>query len=360
MLFAVGAASCLDSSGPSTPTPAAGPQAPSNPSIALTSPEVQLPIPLALLGDGQSAAQKVQINIFKVEGGLRGEALKEPFEFGVNAESLYTLSGLEAGPLEISATVTDASGQTLAEGAMRANIVAGLQTLPELILRRQPAPSETEARPVLLDLTLNLTIKGPPAPPEPTEPAVVRAALKASSCLGCHSQRSARGGLVLEKFPYQTQNTALSAGGQVAIVREMAARMSSTDAPMPPTGFPATKPENIKIIEAFAESLTATAEASARPATEASAPLDEKSIAAASLEIKLGAASRIVLPLQKDGLTFRADATPGLIAGQSYHYSLRVYDPQNLVLLDLPDAVFTVPADGKVNLLQDMNASRGG
>ena len=301
-------------------------------------PLVLVALPKAALADLVSLAQKLVIHVYSVEGGVDAKEVHEAYLFTLSNEGLYSLEGLPIGELSFAISLTDINGLVLAEAQLRAIINPGTQTLPQVILR----PKKPTA--VALDLSVGLNLLNfPSAPvPAPTEPAEVRAILKAYRCQNCHSAASPTAGLNLQDFPYKTaDNQSLPA---------ILARVYSTitGAPevsiMPPSNQVTVTAAEAETIKAFITQLNAKTEANV-----------SEWVKEVQLSLNTGDSSRLESSLVlKNGLYVLTEQ-PSLLAGQRYTYSLTVSGPGSSKLYEVVDAALDLPLDGKVRLKLDIN-----
>lgn len=303
---------------------------------------IRVKLPEASGLDLRAEAERVRVQVLKSKDGKKSESDSEPYTFPIAADELYVLSDVSGGAVFISVDLLGSDDNPIASGELETELSA--DSVPEVQVQIAALP---------LDLGLILTPAAAteteqPAPAPVSEPAAVKAVLKSGNCLGCHSTRAKLGGLVLDTFPYSSTNAELTAGGNAAIMTRVVERVTSTDAPMPPSG-PALKADAVSTLEDFRDALAAPAPSSNPPSF---------AVQLVKMTIYLDAAKTVDTELVAASANrFIPKAKIDVLPGNSYTYDLTVFGQDATVLAEVKKGSFEVPLSGEVELSLSFDAS---
>ncbi len=272
----------------------------------------------------------LSVQVFEVVQNKRGNRVGEGQLFAVTSEQIYPLAPLAPGLYDLRVELYDASHKRRGVGEQRALFAQGNQSLSEILWKDERG--EAKFVPVELNIALKLA--------SPQEPQELRQILK-TSCVGCHSVRAHKGGLVLENFPYESRDEELSQSGLAGIAAQNASRVASTEAPMPPAPLKPLAADKQTVFAQFAKTLRDSAELSQQP---------DKLLGDGELILMLTDKTIVRSALVRSGWTYRLESGLSLPSGRSYLYSVLLKKPDGTILLEQKDQTLVVPVQGSTDL----------
>ncbi len=279
-------------------------------------------------------AASLRVQVYSVVGNVRAEKLGEAQTFSLADASAFRLVDLKAGLYDFALEILGDQDQRLGVAESRALLSSGEQNLTEWNWRWTVPGSSSNK------LELNFAFEGESL----REPDEVRTILK-SSCVGCHSTAKKRGQLILDTYPYKSENPDTAALGLSGIANLNAVRVSDAVEPMPPAPLKPIAEDKRTVLNQFAQKLELYEQIQKAPDTV---------LGQGELVLILSDKTQIRTILKRDGLKYFVEPVITLATGQEIVYKLTLLKADGSILLEQKEQSFTVPASGSLSLKIDL------